>query len=145
MNAHEKEQEDIEIESDPLLGAQETTDSRLEARATPDREMVLETPPQGAAVKSKKAAGFLGVFFGGLGLHRFYLGYQRVGTVQFILTVGAFVIAFIAARLTGSTMQGSFGVALGAAALGILWGLFEGFAIFVGGLTKDAAGRPLHS
>lgn len=31
--------------------------------------------PVGAAQKSKLAAGLLGIFLGGLGIHNFYLGY----------------------------------------------------------------------
>ncbi|MBC7773076.1 MAG: TM2 domain-containing protein [Pyrinomonadaceae bacterium] len=133
------------MEGDPFVGEQETTDSPLEAMATPDYEMVLERPPVGPAVKSRTIAGVLGVFLGGLGLHRFYLGYTRMGGWQLALTTGCFVIALAAALLTGSTVTGALGVAFGAAALGMAWGFLEGLAIAVGGLSHDAAGRPLRA
>lgn len=143
MELNDKDAAEARIENDPLVGSQETTDSVTEAVRTPQREMVLETPPMGPAVKSRKVAGFLGVFLGGLGMHRFYLGYPRVGTVQLVLTAGSFIVALVVSKMTGSTPGGAFNVAIGAAALGMLWGLFEGFAIFVGGLVKDGQGRPL--
>jgi TM2 domain-containing membrane protein YozV len=131
------------MEGDPFVGEQETTDSALEAMATPDREMVLQRPPAGVAVKSRTIAGVLGVFLGGLGLHRFYLGYNRIGGWQLTLTLGCFIVTLIAAMATGSTLAGAAGVALGASALGMGWGFLEGLAIAVGGLSHDAAGRPL--
>ncbi len=41
--------------------------------------------------KSKVAAALLCFFLGGLGIHRFYLGYTTIGIVQ-ILTCGGFGI-----------------------------------------------------
>ncbi len=69
--------------------------------------------------KSKLAAGLLGIFVGGLGVHRFYLGYIGIGIAQIFVTL-----------LT-------FGV-------GALWGFIEGILILTGaGIKKDAKGRPL--
>jgi|YelNatPaOPRAMG01_1025707.scaffolds.fasta_scaffold34376_3 TM2 domain-containing membrane protein YozV len=69
--------------------------------------------------KSKLAAGLLGIFVGGLGVHRFYLGYTGIGIAQIFVTL-----------LT-------FGV-------GALWGFIEGILILTGaGIKKDAKGRPL--
>lgn len=130
-------------EGDPFIGEQETTDSVYEAGHTPDHEMVLEQPPVGLAVKSRTIAGILGVFSGGLGLHRFYLGYRSMGFWQLTLTLGCFVIAMLVARMMGSDWLGASAVALGAAALGIGWGFLEGLAIAMGALSHDAAGRPL--
>jgi TM2 domain-containing membrane protein YozV len=64
------------------------------------------------------AAGVLGLFLGGLGLHRFYLGYVGIGIVQIIVTL----------------------VTLGA---GALWGMIEGILILAGSINKDAQGQPL--
>jgi TM2 domain-containing membrane protein YozV len=81
------------------------------------------TAPPGAYdyvpnAKSKIAAGLLGIFLGGLGIHRFYLGYVGIGIVQIIVT-------FI-----------TFG-------LGSLWGFIEGILLLTGTFDKDANGNLL--
>ena len=70
--------------------------------------------------KSKLAAGLLGIFLGGFGVHRFYLGFTRIGVIQIIVTL----------------------VTCG---LGSIWGFIEGILYLVGanGYTTDADGRPL--
>lgn len=75
------------------------------------------------AVKSKYIALALAFFLGWAGVHRFYLGYYRVGISQIIVN-GLLVVA------------GLMGYAL-------LWGFVETFLLFSGHLEKDAAGRPL--
>ncbi|KJU85720.1 membrane protein containing TM2 domain protein, partial [Candidatus Magnetobacterium bavaricum] len=67
--------------------------------------------------KNKVIAGILGIFLGGLGIHRFYLGYTGIGIAQVLLTFS-----------TG---------------LGTIWGLVEGILILTGSINKDAQGRPL--
>lgn len=70
-------------------------------------------------LKSRMAAGLLGIFLGGWGVHRFYLGYTSIGVVQIVVTV-----------LT--------------CGVGALWGLIEGIMILANsGITTDAQGRPL--
>jgi TM2 domain-containing membrane protein YozV len=79
-------------------------------------------PPvaQSGEQKSKIAAGLFGIFLGGLGVHRFYLGYTLFGVLQIVATVA------------------TCGV------VGPLWGLVEGIMILAGaGITKDASGQPL--
>lgn len=69
--------------------------------------------------KSKVLAGLLGIFFGALGVHRFYLGYIGIGIVQLILT-------FITCGISS------------------LWGFIEGILILCDtGITEDANGKPL--
>lgn len=70
--------------------------------------------------KSKVAAGLLGIFLGGFGVHRFYLGYTKIGVIQLVVTL----------------------VTCG---VGSLWGFVEGILYLVGtnGFTTDAQGRPL--
>jgi TM2 domain-containing membrane protein YozV len=61
----------------------------------------------------------LGILLGGLGVHRFYLGYIGIGIAQIIVTIC------------------TFGV-------GHFWGLIEGILILTGStITTDAEGRPL--
>ncbi len=68
--------------------------------------------------KSRLAAGLLGIFLGGLGIHRFYLGYTTIGIIQIVVTI----------------------VTLG---FGALWGFIEGIVILAGGINTDAKGLPL--
>jgi TM2 domain-containing membrane protein YozV len=74
--------------------------------------------------KSKIAAGLLGIFLGGLGIHRFYLGYTTIGIVQILLTVflGIFTLGIVG-----------------------LWGVVEGIMILAGAsyFQRDARGIPL--
>ena len=67
--------------------------------------------------KSKIAAGLLGVFLGGLGVHNFYLGFTGKAVAQIVLSM-------------------CFGV-------GAIWGFIEGILILCGKIDKDASGNPL--
>lgn len=75
---------------------------------------------QGAAAggKQKLTAGLLGILLGGLGIHRFYLGYTTIGVIQIVVTI----------------------ITAGA---GALWGFVEGILILVGKIDKDAEGKAL--
>ncbi len=69
------------------------------------------------AQKSKLAAGLLGIFLGGLGIHNFYLGYTGKAIAQIVLSL-------------------CFGI-------GAIWGLIEGILILCGNIKEDANGIPL--
>lgn len=43
--------------------------------------------PQNAARKSKLAAGLLGIFLGGLGVHNFYLGFTKRALIQLLVSL----------------------------------------------------------
>ena len=80
-------------------------------------------PPYGYVdpqAKSKLAAGLLGIFLGGFGVHRFYLGYTTIGIIQIVVTIFT-------------------------CGIGSLWGFVEGILYLAGanGWTTDATGRPL--
>jgi TM2 domain-containing membrane protein YozV len=64
------------------------------------------------------AAGLLGIFLGGIGVHSFYLGDNKKGVLQIVVTV-----------LT--------------CGFGSLWGFIEGIMILAGSIKTDAQGRPL--
>lgn len=68
--------------------------------------------------RSKMAAGLLGIFLGGFGVHSFYLGDNKKGVIQIVVT---FVTCGLAA----------------------LWGFIEGIMILAGSISTDADGRPL--
>lgn len=78
-----------------------------------------EAPPAPGPARSRLTAGLLGVFLGGVGAHRFYLGYPSMGVLQILVTI--------------STLG-----------LGGLWGFTEGVIILSGkGFATDADGRQL--
>jgi len=71
--------------------------------------------------RSAAAAGVLGVLLGGLGAHRFYLGFWALGALQTLVTL-----------LTWSLFP-----------LGAIWGAAEGILILFGRLSLDAGGGSL--
>lgn len=86
-------------------------------------------PVYDPTAKSKLAAGLLGIFLGGFGVHRFYLGYQNMAIAQ--LATG--VIGLILLPFTCGLIY------LGAC----VWGLVDGIMILTGSISKDGQGRPL--
>lgn len=74
--------------------------------------------------KSKLTAGLLGIFLGGFGIHRFYLGHTKIGLIQLALTV---VLSLFGFGIVG------------------LWGVVEGIMILAGAslFRADARGIPL--
>lgn len=74
--------------------------------------------------KSKLAAGLLGIFLGGLGIHNFYLGFTGKAITQLLISVISLgILSFVS----------------------IIWGLIEGILILTGagGYDRDANGVPL--
>ncbi len=72
--------------------------------------------------KSKIAAGLFGIFFGSLGVHNFYLGYNSKGLAQLLISVlSCFLLSPISA----------------------IWGLIEGILILGGEINVDANGVEL--
>lgn len=67
--------------------------------------------------KSKLAAGLLGIFLGGWGVHNFYLGYTGRGVAQILLNF--------------------------CCGIGAIWGFIEGVLILAGSIDRDANGIPL--
>lgn len=74
--------------------------------------------------KSRVAAGVLGIFLGGIGVHRFYLGYVGIGITQIIVSILLLFLIF---------------------PVGWIWGFIEGIIILVSRNTfpTDAHGVPL--
>ncbi|MFD1212940.1 TM2 domain-containing protein [Arthrobacter sp. GCM10027362] len=70
--------------------------------------------------KSRLVGGLLGILLGGLGIHRFYLGYTAIGVLQIVVTFLTF-------------------------GFGAIWGFVEGIMILVGAepFRRDARGVPL--
>lgn len=75
-------------------------------------------PPAGWAPKQKLVAGILGILLGGLGIHSFYLGNNKKGIMQIVLSI-----------VTCGILS--------------LWGLVDGIMILIGNAKTDAYGVPL--
>ena len=45
-----------------------------------------EAPAGDKPKKEKMVAGILGILLGGLGIHKFYLGYTKAGVIQLLLS-----------------------------------------------------------
>ena len=84
--------------------------------------VALAQPVPAEAQKSKMAAGLLGIFLGGLGVHNFYLGYTGKAVAQLLISVLSCGTLAIASEI---------------------WGLVEGIQILTGSINKDAKGIPL--
>ncbi len=82
--------------------------------------------------KSKVLAGLLGIFppTGALGIHRFYLGYMKLGISHVILLGAGLVLSLI-------------GIGIPIVIGNIIWCVIEGIMILVGSISKDASGRSL--
>jgi TM2 domain-containing membrane protein YozV len=89
------------------------------AVAPPQAPFAVPAPwnAMGYSQRRKLVAGLLGIFFGSLGVHRFYLGYVGIGLLQIIVTLA-----------TGG--------------IGGIWGFIEGILCLTGNL-RDVDGRPL--
>ncbi len=76
--------------------------------------------------KSKIAAGLLGIFLGGFGVHNFYLGYTKKAVIQLVVSLAGGIVT------------------CGIATLAIeIWGLVEGIMILAGSINVDGQGIPL--
>lgn len=81
-------------------------------------------PMVGGPQKSKVAAGILGILLGGLGIHNFYLGKNKIALIQLLVSVVSFGVLY--------PIMG-------------IWGLVEGILILIGheNYRTDSNGVPL--
>lgn len=83
-----------------------------------------------ADAKSRLAAGLLGVFLGGFGVHNFYLGYTNKAVTQLVLTIVGIPLC-------------CFGIGV-PIIMGVgIWGLVEAIMILTGNINTDGKGNPL--
>nr|WP_279325753.1 TM2 domain-containing protein [Clostridium sp. 1001271B_151109_B4] len=75
-------------------------------------------------VKSKLIAVFLALFLGGMGIHRFYLGYVKIGIVQLSL----WILGYFTGGITWIIAE--------------IWGFVECILIYINKL-KDSNGNDL--
>jgi TM2 domain-containing membrane protein YozV len=99
--------------------------------------------------KSRMIAGMLGIFLGWLGVHNFYLGFNRKGCIQAAIGGGGLLLYWIIAPLTGNIvwiiefLLSSAGLLAFSAIT--LWGMIEGIMIISKnrGNDIDSKGNPL--
>ena len=115
----------LKVKSEPV---KETKKEEVKAEKVESTPVQNQTPNysqqnnNGAAPKSKVAAGLLGIFLGGFGVHNFYLGYTGKAVAQLLITVlSCCVLSEISA----------------------IWGLIEGILILTGSISTDAQGNKL--
>jgi hypothetical protein len=115
----------VQFPRGPVPDVQDAVPETSKVRA-PKRWPVLRLRPW---TRSRVVAGLLGVFLGGFGLHRMYLGYWRRGLTMLAVTV----------------VGGFFTLGLAALAMG-LWGFAEGLLVLCvrrGRFARDAHGTLL--
>lgn len=99
--------------------AEKVEETKTTTETTNNTQTQKQTVP---GAKNKIVAGLLGVFFGGFGVHNFYLGYTGKAVAQLLITIlSCCVFSWIS----------------------YLWGFIEGIMILTGSITKDAKGNDL--
>lgn len=105
-------------------------------------------------VKSKVAAGLLGIFLGGYGVHNFYLGYYKKAAIQLGVVIFSYIMYFvfimsIAFPMNGLTEDGVLAfvlllLLLLLISIGVrIWTFIEAILILCGKINKDGKGRLL--
>ena len=131
--------------SSPLPSRQSTVAKSPPVYPTPPRHAAAYSVPHhanhytypyqavdqfGVPLKSKVAAGLLGIFLGGYGAHNFYLGKTGLAVTQLMMTILG--ICLIPCFGLGGLLLLPVGI----------WALVESIMCFTGSMT-DANGRPL--
>lgn len=102
--------------------SQQPPNQQYNPQQPPPYNINVNVPPYGYPLKSKVAAGLLGIFLGSFGVHNFYLGYTGKAVAQLLITV---CTCGIGAAITG------------------VWGLIEGILVLTGSIAVDGKGYPL--
>jgi TM2 domain-containing membrane protein YozV len=128
--------------NDPLIGTQEHPDQKREQQRTPHREAAAD-PTHGQPRKSRFVAGAMGLIVGFLGIHRFYLGFPKIGGFQLALSLAVLAVVFTVAIATDQPWMHTLQTAIGVLALIWLWGVIEGVMILMGMMRHDGHAHPL--
>jgi TM2 domain-containing membrane protein YozV len=128
--------------NDPLVGTQERPDEAAEVLADPEEEAAFD-PTTGAPEKSRVVAGVLGIFLGGVGAHRFYLGFHTVALCQLAAFLAAVGIVAAYGVSTHMSMTDMLLIMSGTTIGFSFWGAVEGFMILGGMMPHDGHAHPL--
>lgn len=117
---------------EPVETEVKTEEKKVEVETEVKAENTTTTNTTSAELKSKMAAGLLGIFLGQFGVHNFYLGYTSKAIIQVSVSAVGYLLSIC-----------TFGLSC-LAPLGIsVWGLIEGIMILAGSIDKDGKGNPL--
>lgn len=93
--------QDWSAQAPPAIGAQVDFEaSGKNARSVFRIDNVATRPPV-STDKNKIVAALLALFLGGLGVHKFYLGYSGAGLTMLLLSVFGFILLFIPTLIIG--------------------------------------------
>ena len=81
------------------------------------------------AQKSKIAAGLLGIFLGGFGVHNFYLGYTGKAIAQVLMGGLGILLTLFSCGILGIFIFAAIGSSI--------WGLIEGIMILCGSIKVE--------
>lgn len=133
----------------PFCGAQTTPGQKICMNCGVEMDHYGEV-----GVKSKIAAGLLGIFLGVFGVHNFYLGYIKKAVIQLVSVIGSYIIYFLFIFSTLFSDPYLSDESVGALALGTffiimiivgirIWSFIEGILILCGKIDRDGKGRRL--
>lgn len=109
----------LDASSDQIFGSFQSPVESQSVQPTSYPDIQYPQVATGAS-KSKVAAGLLAIFLGWLGIHRFYMGFTKLGVVMLLLSL----------------------LSLGALLpLVFLWGLVDGILVFANVIKRDAYGH----
>ena len=133
----------------PFCGAQTTSGQKICTNCGVEMDHYGEV-----GVKSKIAAGLLGIFLGVFGVHNFYLGYIKKAVIQLVGVLGSYIVYFsfifsmiisdpyMSDESAGALALGTFLVIM--IIVGIrIWSFVEGILILCGKIDRDGKGRRL--
>jgi len=80
---------------DPIAVVEQKVEKLTQSKKFEKIQKKLDKKAQKAGGKSWMVSWLLALFLGGLGIHRFYLGYTWQGVVQLLTGGGLFIWAFI--------------------------------------------------
>ncbi len=126
------EETKVEEVVEPVETEVKVEEEKVEVKTEAKTENTTTTNTTSAELKSKMAAGLLGIFLGQFGVHNFYLGYTSKAIIQVSVSAVGYLLSIC-----------TFGLSC-LAPLGIsVWGLIEGIMILAGSIDKDGKGNPL--
>ena len=104
------------------VSAKEAEAPQMNATMVNNPEPTVSMNSAAVPGKSRVVAGLLGIFFGSLGVHNFYLGRTGRAVAQLLITVlSCFLLSFISG----------------------IWGFIESILILCGNVQVDGNGNPL--
>ena len=93
--------EDWRSDAPPVIGASVDFDASGKDATSVFRMNVPSTTGQMSKDKNKIVAAVLALFLGGLGIHKFYLGYNGAGIAMLLISIFGFILLAIPTMVIG--------------------------------------------